>query len=218
MGPRGGSAAIERPRGSPRHPHWSRRSGGARIAGDRSRTPRRRHRGRDRGGGTSATSSSSATATEASPVTGAADRIPERIATAVYVDSGRPSTGARTSRCCRRPSGKRRSGTSPEEGDGWRLPMPTWEELETVNGAGLQGLTDQTRHMTRERATPQPFGTYTQPIALQNAARTSLPHVLVSCSFPLEQVKAFIESGHRGSLSWAVPSGRSSSFRRATGR
>jgi hypothetical protein len=51
MGPRGGSAAIERPRGSPRHPHWSRRSGGARIAGDRSRTPRRRHRGRDRGGG-----------------------------------------------------------------------------------------------------------------------------------------------------------------------
>jgi hypothetical protein len=74
--------------------------------------------------------------------------------------------------------------------------MPSWEELETVNGAGLQGIDEETRRNVRERATPHPFRTYTQPIALKNPARTSLPHVLITCSFPLEQVKEFIASGH----------------------
>ena len=31
---------------------------------------------------------------------------------------------------------------------------------------------------------------------MKNPARTSLPHILISCSFPPERVGAFIESGH----------------------
>jgi pimeloyl-ACP methyl ester carboxylesterase len=130
------------------------------------------------------------------PVTGAADRIPERLVTVVYVDSGPALEGAAYIDTLPPPVEEATERHVGEEGDGWRLPMPSWEELEQVNGAGLQGLDEKTRARVRERATPQPFRTYTQPIALKNPARTSLPHVLISCSFPLEQVKEFIASGH----------------------
>jgi pimeloyl-ACP methyl ester carboxylesterase len=130
------------------------------------------------------------------PVTGAADRIPERIATVVYVDSGPALDGSAYIDTLPPPVKEATERHVAEEGDGWRLPMPSWEELETLNGAGLQGLDEGTRLRVRERATDHPFRTYTQAIALKNPARTSLPHVLISCSFPLEQVRAFIESGH----------------------
>jgi pimeloyl-ACP methyl ester carboxylesterase len=130
------------------------------------------------------------------PVTGAADRVADRIATVVYVDSGPALDGTAYLETLPPPLREATERHVAEEGDGWRLPMPSWEELESVNGAGLQGLDEETLRTVRERATPQPFRTYTQPIALKNAARRSLPHVLITCSFPLEQVKEFIANGH----------------------
>lgn len=130
------------------------------------------------------------------PVTGAADRITERVATVVYVDSGPALDGNAYIDTLPPPVREATERHVAEDGDGWRLPMPAWEELETLNGASLQGLDEETRRRVRERATDHPFRTYTQPIALKNPARTSLPHVLISCSFPLEQVRGFIESGH----------------------
>jgi hypothetical protein len=82
-----------------------------------------------------------------------------------------------------------------ERGDGWRLPMPSWQELEQ-GGASLAGLGDTQRALLRSRAVPQPFGTYTQPLRLTNPARGAVPKVLVSNSFPLEQVRQLIDSGH----------------------
>lgn len=130
------------------------------------------------------------------PVTGAADRISDRIATVVYVDSGPALEGTAYLETLSPPLKEATERHVADEGDGWRLPMPSWKELESVNGAGLQGLDEETRRRVRERATPQPFRTYTQAIALKNPARTSLPHVLITCSFPIEQVKEFIASGH----------------------
>ncbi|HET8526525.1 MAG TPA: alpha/beta hydrolase [Actinomycetota bacterium] len=130
------------------------------------------------------------------PVTGAADRIPDRLAAVVYVDSGPALDGTAYIETLPPPLREATERHVKEEGDGWRLPMPSWEELETLNGAGLQGLDDATRRSIRERATPQPFKTYTQAIALGSPARTTLPHVLISCSFPPEQVREFIASGH----------------------
>ncbi len=130
------------------------------------------------------------------PVTGVADRVPERLARVVYLDSGplpdglpylgftSPEAKAFTERLV------------AERGDGWLLPMPSWEELEGVNGASLEGLDDSTRRRIRARATPQPFATYTQPLRLTNPARAALPKTLVSCSFPLPQVRELIAGGH----------------------
>ena len=74
--------------------------------------------------------------------------------------------------------------------------MPSWDELAGVNGASLEGLDETARERFRERATPQPFGTYTQSLRLSNAARDALQKVLISCSYPLDEVRALIDSGH----------------------
>ncbi len=82
-------------------------------------------------------------------------------------------------------------------GDGWRLPMPSWDELENVCGASLEGLGEQRRELMRSRAVAQRLGTYTQPLRLgANAARGVLPKLLITNSFPLAQVKELIASEH----------------------
>ncbi len=130
------------------------------------------------------------------PVTGAADRIAGRIARVVYVDSGPAKDGASYADTLPPEVRERTERHVAEEGEGWRLPMPSWEELQTVNGASLAGLDQGRRGRIRAHAVPQPFGTYTQPIELKSPARTKLPHVLITCSFPMEQVKAMIQRGH----------------------
>ena len=74
--------------------------------------------------------------------------------------------------------------------------MPSWDELENVYGASLEGLDEQQRELMRSRAVAQPFGTYTQPLRLGNAAREALPKLLITNSFPLAQVKELIASEH----------------------
>lgn len=80
--------------------------------------------------------------------------------------------------------------------DPWRLPMPTWEELEQFFGANVAGLDAATRGRIRARAVDQPLGTYRQPLVLTNPARAILAKCLISCSYPLAQVQEMIESGH----------------------
>jgi pimeloyl-ACP methyl ester carboxylesterase len=129
-------------------------------------------------------------------VTGVADRISERIAQLVYLDSGPV------------PDGFAYLDTQPPEvrqyterevrtrGDGWCLPMPSWDELENIHGASLEGLGEERRELMRSRAVAQPFGTYTQPLRLGNATREVLPKLLITNSFPLAQVKELIASEH----------------------
>lgn len=130
------------------------------------------------------------------PVTGAADRVPERLARVVYVDSGPALDGVTYLDMLPPELREATERHAVEEGGGRLLPMPSWEELEQVNGASAAGIDEQARAAIRERATPQPFGTYTQPISLTNPARTALPHELISCTVPLDQVRAMIASGH----------------------
>ena len=74
--------------------------------------------------------------------------------------------------------------------------MPSWDELENVYGASLEGLDEQRRELMRSRAVAQPFGTYTQPLRLANTTQGVLPKLLITNSFPLAQVKELIASEH----------------------
>jgi hypothetical protein len=58
----------------------------------------------------------------------------------------------------------------------------------------IEGLSEDRRELMRSRAVAQPFGTYTQPLRLANAAREGLPKLLITNSFPLAQVKELIAS------------------------
>jgi hypothetical protein len=77
-----------------------------------------------------------------------------------------------------------------EAGDGWRFPIPPREELAEM--ASLEGVDEDHLRLLYSRATPQPFGTYTRPLRLENPAREGLPKLGILCSFSLERVKEMI--------------------------
>jgi len=126
-------------------------------------------------------------------VTGAADRIPDRISRLVYLDTGAFPDGVALIDLYPPEARQRVERHVEEEGDGWRLPMPSWEEL--AEQASLEGLDERQLELLRSRAVAQPFGTYTQPLRLNNPTREALPKVGILCSISLEQVQAMIASG-----------------------
>jgi pimeloyl-ACP methyl ester carboxylesterase len=129
-------------------------------------------------------------------VTAVADQIPERISLLAYLDAG-PSPDGAAFMDLQPPAARELIERLVEEaGEGWRIPLPTWEELEGVMGASLEGLGQEERDHMRARATAQPLRTWTQPLSLRSPARDGLPKLLISCSIPLDQVRQMIASGH----------------------
>jgi pimeloyl-ACP methyl ester carboxylesterase len=130
-------------------------------------------------------------------VTGVADRIRDRISQLMYLDSG-PTPDGLSFLDTQPPEAKQHIERQVAElGDGWRLPVPSWEELENVIGASLEGLNEPQRRRMRAHAVAQPFGTYTQPLRLGNTTLSGwLTKVFITTSFPLAQVKELIASEH----------------------
>ena len=126
-------------------------------------------------------------------VTGAADRIPERISRLVYLDTAPLPDGGFLIEKFPPELRKRTEEQVQELGQGWRFPMPPTEEL--ANMASLEGLDEDDMRLLRSRATPQPFGTYTRRLRLKNPAREGLPKLGILCSFSLAQVREMIAGG-----------------------
>src|SRR3954452_23525633 len=93
-------------------------------------------------------------------VTGAADRVPERIARVVYLDSGPVADGMSYLDLNPPEVQARLPATVEAGGDGWKLPVRGWDALE-AQGASLDGLGPAERELLRSRATAQPFATWT---------------------------------------------------------
>jgi pimeloyl-ACP methyl ester carboxylesterase len=106
----------------------------------------------------------------------ASDRIPERIAAMVYVDSG-PGTGA-----------------SEPDFDGEEKPLPSREELE--EGENLDGLSEEQLETFRRRAVPQPGGVLREAAVLTNDARLDIPSTVICTGYTSGQVKAAVEEGY----------------------
>ncbi|MEU9077430.1 alpha/beta fold hydrolase [Kitasatospora sp. NPDC004745] len=124
------------------------------------------------------------------PAGGVADRMPERIRRVVYLDSG-PVIDGGSLYDLWPPDYREAADASVVDG---RLPMPSWEFL-AAHGAGAAGLDGAALARIRERATPQPAGAYRDRLRLTGAG-AALPQALVSCSFPIAQVRAMVASGH----------------------
>ena len=129
-------------------------------------------------------------------VTGVADRIPERIGLLAYLDAGPSPDGAAFMDLQAPPARELIERLTAEAGEGWRIPMPSWEQLEGVMGASLDGLGRAERDHMGAHATPQPLRTWTQPLSLRNPAAEELPRLLITCSIPLAQVREMIDAGH----------------------
>ncbi len=129
-------------------------------------------------------------------ITGAGDRLPDRISQLVYVDTA-PI-----------PDGMALADTNPpevqafihrqmtEQGDGWRWPLPSWDDLENITGSSLAGISEEGRRAFRAQATPHPFGTFRQPLRLLHPDATPIPKLGVLCSFTEAMLREMIATGH----------------------
>jgi len=100
----------------------------------------------------------------------ASDRIPERIAAMVYVDTA-PGKGA----------------LDPDF-DGAEKPM-AWSEIEEEEN--LDGLTDEQKETFRRRAVPEPGGILRESVALTNEARRDIPSTFICTGFTAEQYQTY---------------------------
>jgi pimeloyl-ACP methyl ester carboxylesterase len=116
--------------------------------------------------------------------TGAADRLPERVARLVYIDSGPLPEGMAQADFEGPDARAANEELVRTHGQGWRLPPPRWAEL----AAGVPGVDGAAVAALVEGSQPQPWLTATQPVALTGAWEW-LPRTGVLCSFSLEQVK-----------------------------
>jgi len=105
----------------------------------------------------------------------ASDRVPDRVAAMVYVDSG-PATGA----------------LDPEL-DGPELPMPSLDEL--AADENLDGLSAEQLETFRARAVPEPAAILRDSPTLTNDARLDVPTTVICTGFPSDQIKEAAEEG-----------------------
>jgi pimeloyl-ACP methyl ester carboxylesterase len=105
----------------------------------------------------------------------ASDRVPDRIAAVVYVDSA-PGKGA----------------LDPGFEDVDR-PLD-WAEIEEEEN--LDGLSEEQKETFRLRAVPVPGGVIREGAVLTNAARCDIPSTIICTGFPSDQVKAAAEKGY----------------------
>ena len=100
----------------------------------------------------------------------ASDRIPERIAAMVYVDTA-PGKGA----------------LDPDF-TGVEKPL-VWEEIESEEN--LDGLTEEQKETFRQRAVPVPGGVLREEFQLTNDARRDIPSTLICTGFTAEQYQTY---------------------------
>jgi pimeloyl-ACP methyl ester carboxylesterase len=124
---------------------------------------------------------------------GVSDRIPDRLARVVYVDSG-PAPDGSSVLDLNEP--EQRADTEKQvatEGDGWLIPVPPFDD---TMGPMVAGLTADDRALLRERGTPQPYAVARQPLRLTDEARRAVPSDLIACTFPEAAIAGMIEAGH----------------------
>jgi pimeloyl-ACP methyl ester carboxylesterase len=105
----------------------------------------------------------------------ASDRVPQRIAAMVYVDSA--------------------PGISPLEPDfdGVEKPM-NWDEIAAEEN--LDGLSEEQLATFRERAIPEPGGVLREVVELTNDARLDIPSTMICTGFTSEEYKDAVKQGY----------------------
>jgi pimeloyl-ACP methyl ester carboxylesterase len=105
----------------------------------------------------------------------ASDRIPEKIAAMVYVDTA-PGKGA----------------MDPDFAD-VEKPLD-WKDIE--EGENLDGLTAEHKEMFRQRAVPVPGGVIREAIELNNDARKGIPSTVIATGYSSDDYKKYMKEGY----------------------
>ena len=132
----------------------------------------------------------------ASVVQSVADRVPERLAALVYLDSAPLGNGMALLDLFSPDGRAETEAVVAEFGDGWKLPYPGTDGL--AEQASIAGLEDGALALMAERATAQPFETFRQPLSLDREFAGEYRRSLIACSegdFSVEAIKNGIASG-----------------------
>jgi pimeloyl-ACP methyl ester carboxylesterase len=100
----------------------------------------------------------------------ASDRVPERIAAMVYVDTA--------------------PGISPQDPDFKDVEKPlVWTEIEEEEN--LDGLSEEQKETFQQRAVPVPGGVLRDTVELTNDARRDIPSTFICTAFTAEQYQTY---------------------------
>jgi pimeloyl-ACP methyl ester carboxylesterase len=114
-------------------------------------------------------------------VAGVADRIGDRLAHLVYVDSAPLDDGESLLDFSGRFEDPKDLRTTVDEaGEGWRLPPPPFADLPMT--PTFEGLSDADRAELSAKAVPQPFRTYTQPLRLTGKGAGKYLRTIIACN------------------------------------
>ena len=126
------------------------------------------------------------------PVTGAADRVPGRLARVVYLDTAPLPSGMAQLEFVGPEERAEVERRVAEEGRGWLIPPPPFDP--SAEPEALAGLEEGMLALLRERATPEPVGAARVGLVRPDPVPV-LPRTLVACSMPLAVVRRRIEEG-----------------------
>jgi pimeloyl-ACP methyl ester carboxylesterase len=124
-------------------------------------------------------------------ITMVADKIPEKIAKLIYVDCAPGADGAALVDFYSPEQLEKFEKSIKENSDGWRLPLPSREDLD--EGKNLLDLTDADKALIEKLATPQPFNAARQKTSLKNPRRKDLPKLAVWCEDSSEEIREFLK-------------------------
>lgn len=124
-------------------------------------------------------------------ITQVADKIPEKIAKLIYVDCAPLPDGAALVDFYSPEQLEKFEKSINENGDGWRLPLPSREDLD--EGKNLLDLTEEDKNLIEKLATPQPFNAARQKASLKNPLRKNLPKLAVWCEDTSEDVRKLLK-------------------------
>jgi len=121
----------------------------------------------------------------------ASDRLPERIAAMVYVDTA--------------------PGITPLAPDfeGVEKPM-VWDEIEAEEN--LDGLSEAQKETFRQRAVPVPGSVLRDAVALTNDARRDIPSTLICTGFSAEQYQTYAREHPEWSFLAGIPELRNATW------
>ncbi len=125
-------------------------------------------------------------------ITQVADAIPERLAKLIYVDSAPLPDGTAQIDFNEPEELAAYEKSVAEKGDGWKLPLPSWKDLD--QGDNLKDLTAEDKKHIEKLATPQPFNASRQKLSLKNKARRKLSKVVILTTFTAAQAKEMLAS------------------------
>jgi pimeloyl-ACP methyl ester carboxylesterase len=107
-------------------------------------------------------------------ITGAADRVPQRVAQLIYLDAEVPADGQSEYDLLAPDERATYEELARARGDGWRIPPPLPERLPDDLDPDLR--------WALSRMVPQPVKTFSQPVRLTNATAAVLPRTYILCT------------------------------------